>query len=217
MRWTSRQSLKDINFRYHPKISNPWANIFKEGSKHLQVEGVCDVPFSKRAREEKEERKSQNISKMKENVAKAQESQRAQKEYHERSSQDIKLPDLSRIFFKLVKFYYQYSFINCFHNIKFSFLLISRKLITSLKKVNRKQFGFKILILRSQSCLEVITSGKKKEYFHHFQLLWITQIFNILTIFSSYPDVKWELEVPYRCILTPSRDFSLSSFTLLKD
>ena len=52
--------------------------IVQEGSKHLQDEGACDVPFPKREREEKErEKKVRDISKMKENVAKTQESQKS--------------------------------------------------------------------------------------------------------------------------------------------
>ena len=88
-------------------ISSTWSHESKEGSKHLQVEGVCDVPFQKRAREGKEREKSQDISRMKDECNKLPGSprklKRVQEDYHERSSQDIKLPNLSRIFFKFVK------------------------------------------------------------------------------------------------------------------
>ena len=205
---------------------SPWG---KEGSVYLQVEGVCGIPFPKkeRERERKEEiEKSKDISKMKDDVINSVETQESSKECRKiimrEASQDIKLPNLSRIFFNFVKFYYQYSFINCFHNIKIlSFLFISRKLIASLKKVNRKQFEFQILILWSQSRLEVILQVEKKEYFcnnvHHFQILWINnKILNILTIFSSYPDMKWETWCPFwihpDTIFNPSLGLDYGSF-----
>ena len=159
-------------------------------------------------KERKREKRSEHLQNEGECNRNPKEPKKSAEDYHERSSQDIKLPSLSRIFFKLVKFYYQYSFINCFHNIKFSFLFISRKLIASLKKVNHKQFGLQILILRSRSRLEVMLQVEKKEYFcknmHHFKYFESTnRILNILTIFSSYPDVKWELDVRLWYILTP--------------
>ena len=52
-----------------------------------------------------------------------------------KESQDIRLPNLSRIFFNFVKFFYQYSFTNSSRNIKNTFFsVISRKLIASLKE-----------------------------------------------------------------------------------
>ena len=77
----------------------------KKDREHLQDEGVCDVPFQKKKRERE---KSQDISKMKDDVIlKTQESsnsankkKRVQKDHHEKSSQDIRLPNLPRILFK---------------------------------------------------------------------------------------------------------------------
>ena len=148
----------------------------KEGSKHLQVEGVCDVPFPKeRKRGKRKREKSEHLQNEGECSQNTREPKECRKIIMREALRISNCQVYQESFFKFVKFYYQYSFINCFHNIKFSFLFISRKLIASLKKVNCKQFGFPISILRSEPCLEVMLWVEKKEYLcnnvQHFQKL----------------------------------------------
>ena len=112
-----------------PRSLNPWANLInmtpgaKKGRNISKLKEFVTYPLQKREREEKEREKKVRTSIQNKgwcNRNSPKRAKRVQKDYHERSSQDIKLPDLSRILFKFVKFYYQYSFINCFHNIQVS-------------------------------------------------------------------------------------------------
>jgi hypothetical protein len=82
--------------------------------------------------------KSQDISKMKDDVI-PEKSKRApilskrecRKIIMRKESQDIRLPNLSRIFFNFVKFFYQYPFTNSSRNIKNIFFSVHIKEIDS--------------------------------------------------------------------------------------
>ena len=99
------------------------------------------VTYPSRKRE-----KSQDISKMKDDVKESQESSMVQKSAN-RSSWEMprisNCPKLSRIIFIYVKFFINVFSLNCFYEAKnVSSLFISRKLISSLKKLNSNKFEF---------------------------------------------------------------------------
>ena len=125
-----------------------------------------------------------------------------------KESQDIRLPNLSGIFFNFVKFYYQYSFTNDFCNIKNTFFSAHIKKIDSF--LERKPIASNLNSNPDSTELSSVggnASGRKEEIFlkQSFSIILNQQqFFNTLTIFSSYPSMNRELEVHLWRILTPS-------------
>ena len=206
MRWTYRQTLKDIWFLLSSRDFDQWTNIIKPNS----WERKRRIGTSPRWRSlwrtlPRKREKSQDISKMKDDVKKPKKApwlKRVQKDHHGKCPGYQTAQNCQESSLSMWNSFINIFSLNCFYEAKnISSLFISRKLISSLKKLNSNKFEFDSWFYRV-SPIGVNTLGRKRWYFHTYEhnsiILNQLQFFGILlAIFSRYPKMKQELDVRF--------------------